>query len=197
MKRLWTADELVDEWTLLPSELELLANKTGTTRLGFAVLLKFFSIEGRFPHAKQEVPGAVVAFIARQVGVEPGSYLAYDWRGRTIAYHRAQIREALGFRAATVEDAEDLTAWLRDEMLPREHQQEPLLEAAYGRCRFLRLEPPLGHGSSASSVPPASNMRLDSLATSNSDYLSRHGRSSTPCSAAAVPNAPDRRGRRR
>jgi hypothetical protein len=41
MKHEWTDLEFAD-WTLLPSEAALLANKTGPTRLGFAVLLKFF-----------------------------------------------------------------------------------------------------------------------------------------------------------
>ena len=41
MKREWTDLEFAD-WTLLASEAALLANKTGPTRLGFAVLLKFF-----------------------------------------------------------------------------------------------------------------------------------------------------------
>jgi hypothetical protein len=39
MKRQWTRDELAEHWALTPKELELLANKTGATRLGFAVLL--------------------------------------------------------------------------------------------------------------------------------------------------------------
>jgi hypothetical protein len=42
MKRDWSADELAEHWTLLPSEQALLSNKSGATRLGFAVLLKFF-----------------------------------------------------------------------------------------------------------------------------------------------------------
>ncbi len=45
MKRHWTMDELVDHWTLLPSDVALLANKTGATRLGFAVLLKYFQLD--------------------------------------------------------------------------------------------------------------------------------------------------------
>ena len=56
MKREWAAEELAEHWTLLPDERELLANKTGVTRLGFAVLLKFFQAESRFPRASQEVP---------------------------------------------------------------------------------------------------------------------------------------------
>jgi hypothetical protein len=44
MKRQWTHDELAEHWTLLPEELKLLANKTGATRLGFALLLKAFCL---------------------------------------------------------------------------------------------------------------------------------------------------------
>ena len=44
----------------------------------------------------------------------------YRWQGRTIEYHRAQIRKLLGFREATVEDGEALTAWLcRTRSCPR------------------------------------------------------------------------------
>ncbi len=35
VKRDWSADELIEHWTLLPGEKQWLANKTGPTRLGF------------------------------------------------------------------------------------------------------------------------------------------------------------------
>ena len=60
MKRLWPAEELAEHGSLLPDDLVLLANKAGPTRLGFAVLLKFFPYAGRFPSDKHEVPAAVV-----------------------------------------------------------------------------------------------------------------------------------------
>jgi hypothetical protein len=77
---------------LLPSEKQSLANKTGPTRLGFAVVLKFFQHEGRFPQQPQEIPDIVMAFLARQVGVEPTVWPQHCWQGRTIEYQRAQIR---------------------------------------------------------------------------------------------------------
>jgi len=49
MKRQSTREELTDHWTLERGELALRANKAGSTRLGFAVLLKTFGYEGRFP----------------------------------------------------------------------------------------------------------------------------------------------------
>lgn len=33
-------------------------------------------------------------------------YPRYEWSGRTVEYHRAQIREFLGFREATVQDGQ-------------------------------------------------------------------------------------------
>jgi Domain of unknown function (DUF4158) len=58
-----------------------LANKTGSTRLGFAVLLKFFQYAARFPLSMREVPATAVAYIARQVGVPAEEFLRYDWEG--------------------------------------------------------------------------------------------------------------------
>ena len=60
MKRHWEIDELVEHWTLLPRETELLTNKTGATRLGFAVLLKFFQLEAYFPQQASDVPTVAV-----------------------------------------------------------------------------------------------------------------------------------------
>ena len=69
MKHDWLAVELAAQWSLLPTEREFLGNKTGATRLGFAVLLKFFQAGGRFPRHAQEVPEPAVEYVARQVGV--------------------------------------------------------------------------------------------------------------------------------
>jgi hypothetical protein len=142
VKRLWDDDELTAEWMLEPSDQSLLANKTGATRLGFAALLTFFRHEGRFTASKQEVPATVVAHLARQVGVAAETYVAYNWRGRTIKYHRVQIRTALGFRETSVEDADKLVDWLTAEVVPHDRALDRVLAAAYVRCRELRLEPP-------------------------------------------------------
>jgi hypothetical protein len=140
-KHEWTDLEFAD-WTLLPSEAALLANKTGPTRLGFAVLLKFFQHAARFPLSIQEVPAAAVAYIAGQVGVPAEELLRYDWEGRAVKYHRAQIRAFLGYREPTVQDAEELAAWLSEHVLPQGHPDEHVNAAAYQRLRDLGIEPP-------------------------------------------------------
>ncbi|NUW33293.1 hypothetical protein HTZ77_17915 [Nonomuraea sp. SMC257] len=49
-RREWEPEELIAAWTLLDSDWDLVGNKTGATRLGSGLLLKFFEQEGRFPH---------------------------------------------------------------------------------------------------------------------------------------------------
>lgn len=142
MKHNWETDELIEHWTLLPPELALLGNKTGSTRLGFALLLKFFQYEARFPKDADEVPRTVVSYVAKQVAVPPELYLQYDWHGRTIKYHRVQIRKLHSFREATIEDADALAQWLCEHVLPQERNFEQLQTALYHRCRELRIEPP-------------------------------------------------------
>jgi hypothetical protein len=44
-------DELIEHWTLLGDEQELVSGKRGATRLGFALLLKFYTQFGRFPRS--------------------------------------------------------------------------------------------------------------------------------------------------
>jgi hypothetical protein len=104
--------EFVEHWTLLDDERELIAGKRGPTRLGFTVMLKFFTQMGRFPRGRAELPDEAVEYVARQVGVEPGDMGFYEWTGRTIEYHRAQIRGHLGFRECSVADADTLAEWL-------------------------------------------------------------------------------------
>ncbi len=50
MRREWEPEDLVACWTLLDAVWRMVGNKTGATRLGFALLSKFFEIEARFPH---------------------------------------------------------------------------------------------------------------------------------------------------
>jgi hypothetical protein len=66
----------------------------------------------------------------------------YAFTGRTVEYHRAQIRRALGFRECTVGDEDKLAGWLAEEVCPVELGEERLREALGARCRAERLEPP-------------------------------------------------------
>lgn len=143
MRRDWEPEELIACWTLVDADWRLVANKSGATRLGFAVLLKFFELEGRFPRHASEPPLAAVQYVAQQVKVDAAEFATgYAFAGRTVEYHRAQIRTALGFREATRADEERLSAWLAEEVCPGEPDDDRQRDALLGRCREERIEPP-------------------------------------------------------
>jgi len=142
MKRTWDIEELIEHFTLVPPELELLRNKTGATRLGFALLLKCFQLEGRFPTAKHEIPRSVVDYVVHQLKVDAALFTEYDWEGRTITNHRTQIREHFEFRDATSADAEEVTRWLVSTGQAAVPHLERLKAVVYARFRELRLLPP-------------------------------------------------------
>jgi hypothetical protein len=135
-------DELIDCWILVGDELELVAGKRGATKLGFALLLRFYTERGRFPRGRSEIPDAAVDYVARQIGVERTEIAFYEWTGRTSKFHRTQIRQALGFRECTVADAETLTVWLVDNVTQVERIAERVREHLLAECSRRRLEPP-------------------------------------------------------
>ena len=67
MRRELDPEDLIACWTLLGDEWARVGNKTGATRLGFALLLKYFELDGRFPRHAGDVPKAAVDYVAEQV----------------------------------------------------------------------------------------------------------------------------------
>jgi hypothetical protein len=138
----WSPEELVESWTLLGDDWRRVGNKSGATRLGFAVLLKYFELEARFPRAAADVPPPAVAYVAEQVDVPAGHFSSYWSAVRAVTRHRAEIRRVFGFREATRADEETLTGWLADEVCPVELGVSELADAVLVRCRALQIEPP-------------------------------------------------------
>lgn len=146
MKRQWEQDELIESFILLPHELVLLPNNITNAnphnQLGFAILLKFFQLEARFPQHPGEVPKAVLKFIAKQLKITQRSFNEYKWNGRTMKEHRATIRSFLGCRPTQRSDKQSLMAWLKAKILPLGLQINAIREQAYQQLRHLKLEPP-------------------------------------------------------
>src|SRR5947209_10743560 len=128
MKRQWTTEELEADFTLRPDELDLIGDsKTDHNLLGFAVLLKYFQYEGRFPSQKQDIPSIVIVHLAQQLGVVPEKIIPYDWEGRTIKAHRAAIRTFLNVHEATLSDEEAMIEWLCQHVLAEQRQEDGLM----------------------------------------------------------------------
>jgi hypothetical protein len=142
MKQCWSEEELTDLWVLLPEETALLSGLMDGQRLGFAVLLKFFQIEGRFPREHKEIPATAVEYIARMLGVDASLFDDYALAARNSKFHRARIRVFLGIRFGTNADARTALKRLEQEAL---HNQGTawLLEQVQQWYRSQHIELPV------------------------------------------------------
>lgn len=138
----WDTEELIENWTLLPQELELVKKKIGGNQIGFALLLKHFQLFACFPEDKSSISNQVISYIASQVNPSENTYSDYDWQGRSAKVYRVEIRRLFNFRVVTVQDSEQMSNWLIEEILPNEQKIESLHEIVYQRFRELQIEPP-------------------------------------------------------
>lgn len=85
-------DDLVEHWTLLLDELDLVVRRHETTRLLFATWLKFYTRHCRFPRGRGELPDEAVAFVARQLKVSVGDLGLVEWSGCIWGFGSARRR---------------------------------------------------------------------------------------------------------
>jgi hypothetical protein len=110
--------------------------------LGFALLLKFFQLEGHFPDHHRAVPKVAVEFLAEQLGLPSNAWQAFSFSDRTAKRIRAQIRDHLGFRPATSQDAKQLQQWLLQVVVSDDHDPEHLRRSVFDWCKSHKIEPP-------------------------------------------------------
>lgn len=143
MKQNWDERELIEYyWTLTDAEKQLLHQRAKRNRLGFAILLKFFQFEGRFPAFYKEVPKAGLDFLADQIAVSTDLWFDYPLKDRTGKRDRKELRAYLGFRRATAEDSQHIQQWLITEIVPNDQEPRHLKAAVLDWCRNHYIEPP-------------------------------------------------------
>jgi len=141
--RVLDEDELIGNWTLAGDELEQLSGRRGATKLGFALLLRFYAVHGRFPAGRGEIPDQAVAHVARLVDVLPDELGLCEWDGRTIKAHRADVRRYFGFRECSVADADKGAAeWLAANVCEKERQADQVREELLAHLKGEQIEPP-------------------------------------------------------
>ena len=134
-------DKGSEHWVLTPADLVLVLTKSSANRLGFALLLLFYRIHGRFPPSLAGIDAETIARVARQLGVEHGLQDLHDLADRTWKRHRAGIRTLSGLREATVADAGRLEAWLCDQTSSIGGSPDRLTALVEARCLELSIEP--------------------------------------------------------
>jgi TnpA family transposase len=143
LKQQWTREELIEHFSLLQPERQLIEAKKFETRLGFAVLFKYFQHEARFPDAPEDIPLSVVKFLAKHLRVSTEHFDQYPWDGVTIRRHRSEIRKFFGFREHSASDLQEISQWLADKVLSHIHDIAVLKERVYAELRQRKIEPPV------------------------------------------------------
>lgn len=141
MARVVDEDELVGNWTLLDEEMNLLTGRRGPTKLGFALMLKFHQLHGRFLRGRAELSDDAVDYVVRAVKVPASDLAFYEWDGRTSKDHRTDIRTFTGFRECGVDDAEKAAEWLAGNVCKTERRPDRVRVALLNHLKEERIEP--------------------------------------------------------
>ena len=141
MKRLWSTDELAERWTLSADDLRLTVDHGEQAKLGLMCQLAFWREHARFPEVEADIAPAVVAHLARQIGVSAEVLEGYDFAGRSGRRHRRMVVAHLAVREFGDEEEAVFRTWLLADCLPAEPAPLALEEAVaswFARERILR-----------------------------------------------------------
>jgi len=124
------------------TEIEIVNNnRKAETKIGFAVIYKFFQNNGRFPYSKFEISNELICYISEQIGVDSFYYNVYDWDGKSIVNHRKQIRELFLFRECIIEDYNTIKTWILSKVIPQNDDFEFVKKEVYRKFNELKIEP--------------------------------------------------------
>lgn len=142
IKTHWLKDELVEHFTLNSTDIQAIDTiYRDTNLLGSAVLLKVYSFLGYPPRRKEDIPAAVVEWIAHQISIEPDLFKGYSWKDRLWNHHLSLIRKHTGFKQLGPDERASLSEWLSERGNEFSSPKE-MLGAAIVRCRECRVELP-------------------------------------------------------
>ncbi|MFC5852751.1 DUF4158 domain-containing protein [Streptomyces chlorus] len=132
----------MDYFTLSGDEAGWLRNKSGATKLGFAVQLKFLTWRGRFPKTRLELPPDAVEHVAKQAGVAASELGFYDFTDRTAQRHRTELRKLTGWHECSKTDTLKLVSHLVDANWHDERRDEQIRAELFRQMRHDLIEPP-------------------------------------------------------
>ncbi|HEX6290940.1 MAG TPA: Tn3 family transposase [Herpetosiphonaceae bacterium] len=114
--------DLVRFYTFSPDELAVIhQRRRDHNRLGFAVQLAYLRFPGRPLRAGEEIPTAILAYIAAQLQIDPTVFAAYGERDTTRREHLSEIQQHFGFRPFTRSTYRELATWLLPTALSTDH----------------------------------------------------------------------------
>jgi len=141
MKRFWNEEDLIEHFTISPQEYDLLKGRSSAGKFGFILLLKFMQYEGRFPSSFKEIPKDILKYIETQLNAS-SDLSKYNWNGREAKNHRVIIREFLGFKKWSRNYTDELTEWLKTNIIAKFFKDTQIKESALSYLHQKKIEPP-------------------------------------------------------
>ncbi|KAF2988975.1 DUF4158 domain-containing protein (plasmid) [Methylocystis sp. MJC1] len=109
---------IVRHYTLSPDDLTLIRQRRrDANRLGFAVHLAYLKFPGRVLGSEETPAPEMLAFLARQLGIESGAYLEYAQRDETRREHLGEIQSHLRVRPFSRGDYRSVAEIATDEAI--------------------------------------------------------------------------------
>ncbi len=139
MKKEWTIDEEIEAFILSDREMAFVTTKYRATRIGFAVMLKYFQLEHQFPVEKKDVPPDMPSFIAKQLQLSLDAYITYQLDSKTAYRQRQEILQFCGFREENEADRKALQDWLDDKIYEYNQDVDVLKEQLYRKYRIEKI----------------------------------------------------------
>lgn len=135
-----------DNWLLDSEELKWTKLKHGhQNKLIFAVMLKFFQTEWRYPEHGDTISEQLITSLSAQLNIpicqQPNPFENFNWENRSIERFRQEIRGFLGYQTITVADRERLILWLNKNVLPESPTVAQCIEKSYQFFYAHKLEP--------------------------------------------------------
>jgi len=113
-------------FTLSATDMALVQKQRGNhNRLGFALQLCTLRYLGFSPKDIMATPDVVVAYVSKQIDVEPVCLKLYGERTQTQSDNLQEVQAYLDFRTASTLDLADISSWLLERAL--EHDKPSLL----------------------------------------------------------------------
>ena len=105
--------EFIRRFTLSTRDLAFIQQRRGdSNRLGFALLLCHLRYTGQILGSKDEPDPRIMAFVSRQLGLDPCAWPGYAERDQTRREHLQLIVDTYGYRPFSASCYRELAAWL-------------------------------------------------------------------------------------
>jgi TnpA family transposase len=116
------------------------SKKTKQNKLAFAIFLKYFQLEGHYPKHLKYIDLRLLNCVANQLNVSVSLVDSFDFEGRSTDRFRQEIRNLLGYREATLQDADQFKSWMIKNVFRNGVKKSQQVEHAYEYFRQKRIE---------------------------------------------------------